>query len=81
MAAVPSLEFLKTVLLTPRTECAACDVKAEVERRREAFEARHGAAALLQLKEGKGTPCKHGRHMWTVVGDAFACVLCATVKK
>ena len=80
MAAVPSLEFLKTVLLTPRTECAACDVKAEAERRREAFEARHGAAALLKLKGGRET-CERGRHMWTVVGDAFACVLCQTVKK
>ena len=50
MAAIPNLDLLKQVLLAPRaTDCATCDMEAEAKRRRDAFEARHGAAALMQL--------------------------------
>ncbi len=81
MAAIPNLDLLKQVLLAPRaTDCATCDMEVEAKRRRDAFEARHGAAALMQLK-GKQPNCEKGKHMWAVVGDAFACVLCAKVKK
>ena len=76
---VPGLESLRQVLTSPKAKVTAIEVEREVERRCSELELRYGAAALLQLKGGGREGCKHG-HLWIVVGEGYACVLCKRIR-
>lgn len=77
---VPGLTSLRQVLTSPKLpKVTAIEVEREVERRCSELELRYGAAALLQLKGGGREGCKHG-HLWIVVNDGYACVLCRKIR-
>ena len=76
---VPGLERLRQVLTSPKLPTVTpIEVEREVERRCSEFELRYGAAALLQLKGGR-EGCRNG-HLWIVVGEGYACILCRKIR-